>query len=251
MNDFKAQYPQFPQGAAPAVGDTPGDKMPAATASTSTAQGSAASNRDDCDVCDDPRLLLAPQTVRHNSTPDVASELVSRTTSSEPRRPAERVPRAEFIVEPGNLAADVVRAQKLIVDSGLNIFVHEGRPVIVLRRGPSGSRAVSEPVELTTDLVRVVLTSLAEFKQLKRRRLEAIHAPTALARAVLEAPVHPFRELRRVVIIPTLLPDGKLIDRPGFHEASGIFYGPALDSEVAAGHEAPTLEDAQAAVTES
>jgi putative DNA primase/helicase len=63
------------------------------------------------------------------------------------------------------------------------------------------------------------------MKDGKERRLPG--APSEIVTNVLAAPEPPLPVLDRVIDVPTLGPDGKVHDKPGYSEASRVFYAPA------------------------
>lgn len=132
---------------------------------------------------------------------------------------AERILAAETLVSPmsgiyarGSLLMRPVRLQRAQETNGI--------------RRAGGSLQL---MPTTPDYLRLELTRLARFLKYDKRSEAWLDtdAPESVAKSVLAAvpwPVMP--RLSAVVEAPTLRPDGTLLDRPGYDQATGLLFDP-------------------------
>lgn len=102
---------------------------------------------------------------------------------------------------------------------------------------------------MTDDLIRYALSDAADYVELRKsdrgeKRVDT-HPPMAVARNVLAFPglCELFPTLLGVIETPTIVSDGRLITKPGYDAATGLYYLPATDLLVPEVPENPTAED--------
>lgn len=228
--------------------DGAGDNSPAGDDSLPDADGaSPPSNGDDSDGCDDSDNQLAL-----SASPTVgggaAAPSPEERNENAPAAEAELRKRVNFLYEPGDLAHDVAKVLKILLAGDLPLYVHAEQLVVVVNPSSESRPEMHKIKHLTASQFAMFLSIVIEFVCEKNQKTVPIDAPTSLLRGVLEFPNLPFPHLRRIVGIPTLLPDGTLVDQAGYHEPSGIFYSPAPDVTFPEWDEMPTREDAILAV---
>ncbi len=196
---------------------------------------------DESDDSDDSPQALARADVQRFHMPDAEPAEEPATTPDVDRR-------KPMTYAPGNLVRDVAEVEQVLLESGLPIFVHGQRLGIVGTAGADSAASAMQIHELTQQHLTAVLSTLIRFDQKKGQQLVSVDAPTMLVKAILHGPTWPFPPLRRLVDIPTMLPDGSIIDKPGYHAESGVFLSEDVTLVVPPIPDAPTLEDAQAAL---
>lgn len=78
--------------------------------------------------------------------------------------------------------------------------------------------------------LRACIAHAARFTQNHRFGTREVDPSLALAGNILARESWPFPHYRGLVRTPTLRPDGSLIDKPGYDEASGLIYSPSDES---------------------
>jgi len=106
---------------------------------------------------------------------------------------------------------------------GPHLFIRSGIP-IRLEKDESGRPVMAE---LTADRMRYELARAA----LWQKKGEDDIPPMEYVKDVLAMPEPPLPVLRRIVNVPVFAPDGRLIDREGYDQESGIYYLPSPDFE--------------------
>jgi hypothetical protein len=101
--------------------------------------------------------------------------------------------------------------------------------------------------------LRTRLTRYARVLEIKRTsegaQKQEVHPPKWLVDGILAADAWPeVRPLEAVVTTPVLLPDGCVLQRPGYHVASGLLY--AATEDFPAIPENPSFDDARRALAE-
>ena len=132
-----------------------------------------------------------------------------------------------------------------------SVFQRRGQLVhVITYDSGDGNERFGEPA-------RIKLTSTAHLRELLSRRLdfqrerkddsESVAPPREVADAIATRGYLPgIRELTGIVDVPTLRPNGTIIDSPGYDAATGLLYEPRC--EVPDIPVAPTMAHAQAAV---
>jgi hypothetical protein len=150
-----------------------------------------------------------------------------------------------------------VDASSLALCGHGNVFQRAGALVHVIRQSggkqPKGGieRAPGSPVidALGEATARTMLSRRARYQRYDRREKKWLPTvpPRDIAEAVLGLRNYPeARQLEGVIEAPTLRPDGSLISRPGYDEATGLLYVPSAEyPEIP---DAPDWEDARAAM---
>ncbi len=205
----------------------------------------SASNGDDRAVGDDFGTLSKVEVIYAGEIPRAATESDRGPDATDHPRQWARLKQV-IVWEPGNVAQMVADVCPILSDSDAQIFVCNSKLVWVGQTGSINANGVSAVHVLTPQWLTLMLSALCTFLDVKT--FEIIAVPVALIKAILAGPMWRFPALLRLVNIPALLPNGELIDRPGLHEASGIYYAPAPGLVIPAIPERPTLAQARAAL---
>ena len=186
-------------------------------------------------------------------------EVSSRQTAAEPAddgtaSPVHRKPRRPEIHVRDQLTRVVDEAEALLLaDPCATIFVRARMLVRVLREGTKPRdgirRAPHQPViaPYTAGAFRERLDRTAEWMKWSATYQTWVAAlpPSWVVETLLERGEWAFPPLEGVIEAPCLRPDGTVLDRPGYDDATGLLYEPT--SEYPSIPEAPTLEEARAA----
>jgi putative DNA primase/helicase len=187
---------------------------------------------------------------------------IGEETRAGPDPSGPPLPRArpEIVVTQGNLPATVTAAEDaLLVDGGEPIFQQGGLLVRVTRtsdvtvsRGLTrqpGSLVIvaAEEFYLTERLTRAATWFKPDARSHSLRRIDC---PPHIARHLM-ARVGEWRTpvLTGIIETPTLRPDGSILDRPGYDEATGILYEPGA-AKFPSVSEHPTRDQAEGAMAE-
>ena len=150
-----------------------------------------------------------------------------------------------------DLATDVAACEGVLMNT--DTFQRAGRVVMRStgkRKAHDGTEVMDKSIgKHSMDSFRVVLSQAATFEKYNatKKKYVSIYPPSDLVSAVLANPSKPYRILRGVICAPTLRADGSLLTKPGYDEASGLFFDPqGIDfGDIP---EFPTKEDAEAAL---
>jgi hypothetical protein len=162
----------------------------------------------------------------------------------------------------GSLAENVRTAERLLAEAS-----REDPPTGVYQRGGLLMRIVRLPecsqvsgikraagsmqiLAAGSDYLRLRLTEITPWLRFDARsnKWKRIDAPAEVARTLAEiAGMWPNTPaLAGIVQTPTLRPDGSILDRPGYDEATGLYFDPGT-TDFASIPERPTRRDAEAA----
>lgn len=103
-----------------------------------------------------------------------------------------------------------------------------GRVLVKLAQDEMGMPVIS-PMQLAT--IQDDSTRYIEWQRMGKQDLVPCHPPKECMLAVFhqpEYPIHLIRPLKGIVHAPTILADGRIVDRPGYDGASGLYYEPAF-----------------------
>jgi hypothetical protein len=93
-----------------------------------------------------------------------------------------------------------------------------------------------------------VMTARADYVRVHQDHTTQAFPPILVAEVLLTLESYPgLPALDGITPIPVLLPDGALLDRPGYHAPSRLFYAPARDLHIPPIPPAPTQSDVQRA----
>jgi putative DNA primase/helicase len=168
-----------------------------------------------------------------NVTPLDPKELREKaaTTRAKPQpRTIPDPPSGAIAIIGGSLSANADDAEARLLAGEARIFEHGNRLVRVgeARARPGVRRATGAPVlhEIVTAWLVDELTRRVSWVKMDRRAAAwvPVNAPHNVAETILaRAGAYPFPRLIGFVEAPILLPDGRLIDRPGFDAQSGLY----------------------------
>jgi hypothetical protein len=141
--------------------------------------------------------------------------------------------RPEIMVVKGQLPFVVDAAEKALIDNDPSVFQFGD---IVARVAPTAIAISDDRKTVGLRVVRIKkhhmierMTAAANFKQFDKRseEWESVDCPTYIAEAYLErVGVWSLPPLTAIMNMPTLRPDGSIIDQPGYDKATGILYDP-------------------------
>src|SRR5262249_24104206 len=104
--------------------------------------------------------------------------------------------------------------------------------------------------EATAECVRLEMARIARYKKYNARAKKDVvtDPPIKYARAIAAQDEFSFKTLLATIETPTLRPDGSVLQKPGYDEASGLYFDsaqafPAINSN-------PSKDDAAAALRE-
>ncbi|MFZ5556814.1 MAG: hypothetical protein ACOZDY_08870 [Pseudomonadota bacterium] len=162
-------------------------------------------------------------------------DLVAAATRPEPPDPPATRPTIDWIE--GELPQIVDAAEAALIAGGESIYQRAGQLVRVVRREAHTARTFRRaagalglvPVD-TASLVET-LTRLADWRRWDRRSdaWRPANCPDRVAQTYLSrVGLWRVRPLWAAVDAPTLRPDGSLLQRPGYDDATGILYAPSV-----------------------
>ncbi len=143
---------------------------------------------------------------------------------------------------PGGYHVALAETQAALVNSGYPLFNRGNKLVEIQVTEGVCSVQPSNPARL-----KPIASVLARFIKHTDNKRQEVDPPSDLLNAVLANP-NAFPRLKVLTDVPVMLPDGTVIDKRGYHEAGGVFYEPAPGLEKISIPEAPTREDAEAAM---
>jgi hypothetical protein len=112
-----------------------------------------------------------------------------------------------------------------------DVYERGGRLVFVAQkdvRTPGGTKRVSRIIELSQAALRDRLTALVTFVELTTNGHVARRPPKWLLESILARGAWPgIRQLNGIVASPVLRPDGTVLDRAGYDEATGLLFCPS------------------------
>ena len=168
----------------------------------------------------------------------VAQDLESDAET--PRRPADNRPVVRQ--RSGLFHLAVAETQAALVNSGHPLF---NRGNVLVEAQVTDGVCTVQP--LNAARLKPIASKVARFIKHTPTKPQEVDPPSDLLNAVLANP-DSFPELRIVTDVPVMLPDGTVIDKPGYHATGGVLYEPAPGFERIAIPEAPTRADAEAAL---
>jgi hypothetical protein len=112
-----------------------------------------------------------------------------------------------------------------------------------------GARPDDPPRPRTLDVreLRHELARVAHWQVIKDRTPRPCHPPVAVVQDMLAAPTFPVPPLLAITPTPLVVADGTIVNTPGYHATSAIYYAPSRDFVVPAIPTAPTEEQVAAA----
>lgn len=176
--------------------------------------------------------------------------------NTEPPTPSD-TPKPTILVQAGRLHEIVIEAEAaLLASPGPAIYRRSGSLVRVIRGESFSVRGIERPQgalvisALECAYLQSRMTGAATWLKEDARRgdLVACDAPVRIAEVLMashgdwKAPA-----LVGTIEAPTLRPDGSILETPGYDVATGLLYDPG-DTEFSPIPQAPSLEDAQAAL---
>lgn len=201
-------------------------------------------NSDDHDDADDapsptaPTLALAE--IPRYYVPEVDAPAPDVVSTADHRR--------QFLYTPGNLAADVHDISQILLAVGAPLFVYGNHLVTVDSAGAASVPGAKVIQELTAPHLASLLSLHIQFVRPKADHLVPMDAPAPLVKAILLGPTWPFPPLRRLVDIPTMLPDGSILSDAGYNPVAQTFYSPDPTLDVPEIPDTPTPQEAQQAL---
>ena len=146
---------------------------------------------------------------------------------------ANAVPPRTILVHSGQFAQAVDDTEVALVRAGAAVLVRAGRlvqPIPEDRPAADGRKTqVTILKPLTTAYVAYLITTLG-YTYMKydarSRRLVPCDPPERILRGLLEKGQWAFPRVTGVVNVPTLRPDGTILDRPGYDPATGLWLQP-------------------------
>ncbi len=201
------------------------------------------SNGDDSDDCDGLGGGFEVEPIFVHEIPDVEPNGVKEDESTNQAR-TQGDGRTVVKWHAANLAQVVCETRRALLNSNLPLFVYAGRLASVGRAGSLQVETAEKIHFVTAPHLTLLLSAVIRFTHDE----VDIAVPPALVRAIMACPTSPFPRLLSLVNIPALLPGGRLIDKPGFDEASGIYYAETPGLIVPAVPRNPTQAAVQAAL---
>ena len=183
--------------------------------------------------------------------PDALRTLLATAESA--RKPTDDRPKVELVpweyVSVGQAVETLAKGDRGLYQRGGELVrvVNMERPPLAVNQEPTVSKIEPvPPADLRTRLTRYA--NIVETHVRKDGSIEdqPAHPPDWLVKGVALLARWPgVRPLEAIVTAPTLLPDGSVVQQPGYHAASGLVYTP--DGDFPAIPDAPTKADALAA----
>lgn len=176
-------------------------------------------------------------------------EIPDAKVEEQPGQDAEApsAPRVKLLWELGKLGKFRLAVLGIMLASGFPFFVYRDELVTVVVSGPGTGEGNGRIIRLTPVHLKVILSDILELVAETFFDTVPMNIPEPLVRALLLGP-WPFPRLCGVVDIPTMLPDGRIIDQPGYDRDSGLFYAPDPVLAMPPIPPAPTLADAMVEV---
>jgi len=151
-----------------------------------------------------------------------------------PKRPHRTKLRAK-----GRDMIDVAHdATEALREAGAPLFIHDGKPARVVE---AGGRATITPLDR-----RSLHYVLSTYCTTDSKPFGVFGFPERATDLVLEMP-HSFPLLDRVIVVPMLLEDGRLVWTRGYHADARVYYAPPPELVVPSIPKRPTIEEASAA----
>ena len=152
--------------------------------------------------------------------------------------------RAKIYCAGGSLPKNVADAERLLAqanpdDPARRVYQRAGVLVRIARlplaTAANGIRRTAGSLQILTagpDFLRLRLTEIATWLRFDKRSNQWVQtdAPPAVARTLIDIPgMWPNTpNLAGIIEAPALRPDGTIIERPGYDEASGLYFDPGL-----------------------
>ncbi len=96
--------------------------------------------------------------------------------------------------------------------------------------------------DINAPILKEIMSRCADYRKTQMDKL--IPPPNFLVTNILSLSEWPFSYLKGIVTYPVLRKDGSLLSKPGYDEASGLYYHPSEDLNIPEIPEHPTREDA-------
>lgn len=155
----------------------------------------------------------------------VADEAVGGANSEE-TAPA---PRPHIYLIPGRLAQTIAAAEQALKASGLSIYQFGGELVAV--RGGNGADKATRFVPMSTQQIRLALANAADWAKVSigadgECQILPTDPPLDLCKIIKENDDRDFPVIKKLSNVPLLLPDGRVVDRPGLDIQTGVYFAP-------------------------
>jgi putative DNA primase/helicase len=187
------------------------------------------------------------------------------TSNTDPLdRLAEQPPKATIRVIPGEMHVAWRELMAAMIERGCDIYVRGGhlvRPLWRLEMAQEyaeiddGRRVLAlsiDPLD-ALQLADTATRQAATFAKYDARASNAnkwkkVDPPMRLIETLLGANMWDFHSLRGVISVPTMRPDGSIIDREGYDPRTQLYYKPSAHIVLPPIPEQPTRDDAKAAL---
>lgn len=177
--------------------------------------------------------------------PDGSGEQQHRGEQSEHEAANEQ--RAKLVLSPGQLTRSIELVLFELHHRDCPIYIHEDALVFVSSTRSSHDQGGPQIVPASPELLGLLLSLTFVFVQQTRNGEVIVDPPAKLVRAILKLPTWPFRRLRRLVNVPVLLPDGRVLVEPGLDVDTGIYLSIDTAAALPPIPVVPSFLDAQAA----
>jgi Bifunctional DNA primase/polymerase, N-terminal/Primase C terminal 2 (PriCT-2) len=155
----------------------------------------------------------------------------------------------------GRIAQNIDQAEAELLASGVPVFQRAGSLVSPIKHElPAADGSRTDVVLFRTlrpeNLIYALAKYAAVFRRYDARKKQhvAINPPSPIASGLLQKGQWQFPEVTGVVTAPTMRPDGTILDRPGYDEATQLYYHPDRNCVIPPISANPTREEAESAL---